>query len=100
MVIAELLNERSQRELADLLGVGQTSIYSWRHGKAVPTLENLERIASLRYQLVEDFVAYLYDRKRNTFEVVLARAEAMSPTEIAELLRALAKRIERSGESP
>ena len=37
----------SQTELAEALGVDQTTISAWENGKAEPTLFNLRRLADL-----------------------------------------------------
>jgi transcriptional regulator with XRE-family HTH domain len=62
VAVQEARGDRSQREFALVLKVSQSTVQQWENGKNVPSLENLEKIALMKGMLVEDFVAYLYNR--------------------------------------
>ncbi len=91
----------SQREFAQLLDVSQSTVQSWENGKNLPNLENLEKLARMRGMLVEDFVAFLYDRTRGlTSKDILDRIEVMPSKDFAQVLRVMADRLDTAKNSP
>jgi len=87
----------SQREFAQKLGVSQSTVQSWENCKNVPSLDNLEKLAQMQGMLVEDFVAYLYGRRLEKSNiVVMDQIDEMPSTEIADVLRILADRLDKS----
>jgi len=94
--IRQLRGDRSQRVFAEVLGVGQATIQAWESGTGgTPTLDNLEKIAKLRDELPEQFVAYLFGRNitvgRSLHEIILT----MTCEEIADISYAIAMRLRR-----
>lgn len=91
----------SQREFAQLLDVSQSTVQSWENGKNLPNLENLEKLARMRGMLVEDFVAFLYDRTRGlTSKDILDRIEVMPSKDFAQVLRVMADRLDTAKNAP
>lgn len=94
--IVEIRGDRSQRELAELLEVAQSTVNSWENARNTPSLDNLEKLAKLRNELPEDFLAYLYGRSRNrpiSINEIKAQIAVMSCPEIGEVSRAIADRL-------
>lgn len=89
----EMRGDRSQREFAKLLEVGQSTVQAWENGRNVPNLENLEKLAALRGELPEEFVAYLYGRTL-TESPLEQRIKGMARREVARLTRAIAAWID------
>lgn len=101
IAVQEARGERSQREFAKLLNVSQSTVLQWESGRNVPNLENLEKIARLKGMLVEDFVAYLYDRTRGlTSKDILDRVEVMPSGDFAQILRVMAERLDTAQNAP
>lgn len=81
---------KSQHEFAALLNVAQSTIASWEKGERTPNLENMEKLARIRGQLPEEFVAYLYGRKVGEPLPIAQRIKLSTPKEKAAVLRAIA----------
>ncbi len=92
--VLELRGDRSQRDLATLLGVAQSTIQGWENARNVPNLENLEKLASLRGQLPEEFVAFLYGRTAGESSAIEQRIRGMPRRDVARMTRAIADWIE------
>jgi len=88
-IVREVRGDRSQRDLADLFAVSQSTIHGWETGKSLPDLRNLEKIARLRGQLTEQLVADLYGR--NTQASIQQQIESMNNRERAWLLMLIAQ---------
>lgn len=100
VAVQEARGDRSQREFSKLLGVSQSTVQQWENGKNVPSLENLEKIARMKGMLVEDFVAYLYERTRGiTSKDILDRIEVMPSRDFAQILHVIGDRLAPSEES-
>ncbi|PSB29960.1 hypothetical protein C7B82_10255 [Stenomitos frigidus ULC18] len=84
---------RSQRVFAKVVGVSQSTVQAWENGKNIPNLENLEKLAEIRGELPEEFVAYLYGRVL-TESPLEQRVKGMARREIARLTRAIATWID------
>lgn len=94
VAILEARGDSSQREFAEVLGVAQTAVHGWENRKNYPNLRNLEKIARVRNQLPEEFVAYLYGRDRQSpLEAMKQQIAVMSCPEIGEISRAIADRL-------
>lgn len=91
--VLDARGSRSQREFAKVLDVGQSTVQAWENGKNVPNLENLEKLAEIRGELPEEFVAYLYGRVL-TESPLEQRVKGMARREIARLTRAIATWID------
>jgi transcriptional regulator with XRE-family HTH domain len=94
VAVQEARGDCSQREFSKLLGVSQSTVQQWENGKNVPSLDNLEKIARMKGMLVEDFVAYLYDRTRGiTSKDILDRVEVMPSQDFAQILHVIGDRL-------
>jgi transcriptional regulator with XRE-family HTH domain len=83
-IVRQLRKNLTQREFANSLGIGQSTLSMWESGKVTPDLENLEKLAEVWGKTPEEFVAYLYGRKilnGSVFDAI----DAMSVNELAEL---------------
>jgi transcriptional regulator with XRE-family HTH domain len=88
--VRELRGDRSQREFGEIIGVAQSTVAGWEGGKNTPNLENIEKLANIRGQTPEDFVAYLYGRGFNQSYSTERLMMMLSRAEKANLLRAIA----------
>ncbi len=91
--VLEARGERSQREFAQLIGVAQSTVQSWENAKNTPSLENLEKIASIRGQLPEEFVAFLYGRSIGQSLPLEEQISRMSCKQVSTLMNAIAARL-------
>jgi transcriptional regulator with XRE-family HTH domain len=91
--VQDLRGDSSQRELASKLGVAQSTVQSWENGKNVPNLENVEKLAAMRGQLPEEFVAYLYGREVGSSLPIEEQIKGMSLRGLARVNRAIAERL-------
>lgn len=83
----------SQRDFAKSMGVAQSSIQGWENAKNTPSLENLEKIARMRGQLPEEFVAFLYGRSIGYSLPLEEQISRMSCKQVATLMTAIADRL-------
>jgi transcriptional regulator with XRE-family HTH domain len=93
--VFELRGDCSQRDLAVLLEVAQSTIQGWENARNVPNLENLEKLAKLRGQLPEEFVAFLYGRMVGFAADDDQQVSAMNNRSLALLLRLIADVLEQ-----
>lgn len=91
--VLEARGERSQREFAQLIGVAQSTVQSWENARNTPSLENLEKIASMRGQLPEEFVAFLYGRSMGQSLPLEEQISRMSSKQVSNLMNAIAARL-------
>lgn len=91
--VLEARGSRSQREFARLLGVGQSTVQAWENAKNVPDLDNLAKLAEIRGELPEEFLAFLYGRVLSESPLE-QRVKGMARREIARLTRAIATWID------
>lgn len=92
--VLEARGSRSQREFAELLKVAQSTVQAWENRRNVPSLENLEKLARMRGQLPEEFVAFLYGRTAGESSAIEQRIKGMPRRDVARMTRAIADWIE------
>ena len=101
-IVRQLRKNLTQKEFANLLGIGQSTLSMWESGKVTPDLENIEKLAEVWGKKPEEFVAYLYGRKLLNGTVFDA-IDAMSVNELAELQilisRQMARKINKVSEN-
>ena len=85
--------DQSQREFARRLGVAQSTVQAWENGRNTPSLENLEKLATMRGQLPEEFTAFLYGRLGSASLPVKEQIPLMSCQQISELMILIAGRL-------
>jgi transcriptional regulator with XRE-family HTH domain len=95
MVMSELRGDRSQKVMAELLDVAQSSINSWENGRNTPSIDNLEKIAQMREQLPEELLSLIYGREIPSSLPIDKQIERMSTGELVRLLRLIADRLEK-----
>ncbi len=66
---------------------------SWENSKNTPSLENLEKIARMRGQLPEEFVAYLYGRPEGSRMPFDEQIESMSWSDLGQLMKMIGRRL-------
>ncbi len=76
-------NNMSQQKLADLLGLGQSTVAMWEKGKNTPEYESLLNIASL-FNVSIDYLAGQKSAKASHRIPVLGYVRAGIPTEAVE----------------
>ena len=91
-IVRQLRKDLTQKEFADALGIGQSTLSMWESGKVTPDLENLEKLANVWGKTPEEFVAYLYGRKLLN-ESLFDAIEKMSVNELAELQLIVSRRM-------
>lgn len=88
----------TQEAFGEKLGISKTSIHAYEAAKSLPRLEHLERIASERGQLPEEFLAELYGRsivttqKMDPLEELIQRDEEDRLQAIVILAQSLQKK--------
>lgn len=95
--VLELRGDRSQREFAKSLGVSQGAVQSWESKQSVPSLENLVKLAEMRGEMVEAYIAYLFGRSIGESLPVEQRVKTMNLKRIADLNEAIAARLRTLG---
>jgi transcriptional regulator with XRE-family HTH domain len=97
-VVRELRGDRSQREFAEILNVGQATIQSWESERGgTPALDSLIKIANLRKENPEVFIAYLFGRPIDNTTSIEAQIENMPIERLIEINLAIAKKIAAIG---
>ena len=92
--IRELRGSRSYRKFGAVLGVAHTSVIRWERCEAEPDLENLERVAQVRGESLEEFKSWLEGvRQPSPLQRMIQQMYGLPPKDLAELLRAIGDRI-------
>lgn len=68
-VVKTLRGERTYREFATLMGVSHPTIKAWEEGIHKPKKNAVERIAALRGETYQEFMAYLEDSSPQDYEI-------------------------------
>jgi transcriptional regulator with XRE-family HTH domain len=92
-VILELRGNEPQRSFSQRLGISQASVSAWERG-SLPTIDSFVKIATLRGQYPEEFMAELYDRNPTDVGIV-DRAEIMTKTQLIESLEVLVTKLKQ-----
>jgi transcriptional regulator with XRE-family HTH domain len=96
--IKQARGQRSQRKFAKDLGVSYATVRSWEECESFPSQENLELIARVRGESLEDFLLYLRGErssKETRFKVaedVLPMVNKLSDREAARLVQLIMSR--------
>jgi transcriptional regulator with XRE-family HTH domain len=94
--IKTLKGDRSQKAFAKVLNVGQATVQMWEScSGGTPTLDNLEKIAKMRGELPEQFVAYLFGRSINTGQSMEEVIDSMTGKELVGTLQQLADKLQK-----
>jgi transcriptional regulator with XRE-family HTH domain len=94
-VVSDLRGDRSQKTLAELLGVAQSSIAGWENARNTPSLDNLERIAQMREMSPEELLALLYGRELPSSLPIDQQIARMRKADLIKLLKLIADRLEQ-----
>jgi transcriptional regulator with XRE-family HTH domain len=95
--VLELRGDRSQRVFAKILDVSQGAIQSWESKQSLPDLGNLQKLATLRGEKVEVFIAYLCGRPFGETVPAEQQVKGMSGERLARLQIAIGEEMmERS----
>jgi transcriptional regulator with XRE-family HTH domain len=92
-VVKNLRSGRNIRAFAKIVGVSHPTILMWEKGEGEPRRENLERIAELRGESLDNLLAYLSGQQSSPQERVIAAIQGASKEQIATFLEAIANRI-------
>lgn len=98
-IVSRLRAGRTIREFAKVIGVSHPTISDWEdeNSSSVPHAEGINKVAQLCGMRVPDFLAHLEDEGEfNPIESAIAQINGASPQQLAQVLRAIANRIERS----
>ena len=101
-LIKVLRGNQSQRAFAKNLGVSFASIQSWENGYAMPSMDNLNLIATKAGYTLQGLIAYLEDRpipKTATLEEIIMQIKDLPLKQIAVVERALSDRLMAIAES-
>ncbi len=85
-------NKRTQKELADYLGVSTATVSDWVNGKKIPRTDKLQSIANW---LSTDLSGLLYEqREKVTYKIdILTRTAGQLPESDIDVLLAYAERL-------
>lgn len=99
-VIKQARGNMSQRQFAKRLGVSFATIRSWEECESMPGTKNLEAIAALLGQSLEEFLHYLrgdtvgdVENSNLKAEDLLAQVNQLPPSEVARLIQLAASRL-------
>jgi len=90
-VIVELRGNEPQRSFCQRLGISQASVSAWERG-SLPTIDSFVKIATLRGQYPEEFMAELYNRNPTDLDLV-DRADIMTKTQLIDFLEVLVTKL-------
>ncbi|HEY9866082.1 MAG TPA: helix-turn-helix transcriptional regulator [Candidatus Obscuribacterales bacterium] len=92
-VVKSLRSDRNLRSFAKIVGVSHPTILLWEKGEGEPRRENLERIAELRGESLDNLLDFLSGKQSNPQERVISAIQGASKEQIASFLEAIANRI-------
>lgn len=92
-VVKNLRSGRNIRSFAKIVGVSHPTILEWEKGGSPPRRENLERIAELRGESLDNLLAYLSGKQPNPQERILSAIQGASKEQLAGFLEAISNRI-------
>lgn len=99
VAVRELLGNRSYRAFARSLGVAHQTVSAWLSLKVSPDMKNLEKIALLRGETLDEFREWLEGtRESSPLQRVIQQIHGMPLPDVARILRAAADRIESEKE--
>jgi len=91
--IRALRGTKSQKEFASILDVSQSTVTLWESGRGgTPSLDNIDKIAKLRKEFPETFVAFLFGRDCVTNDRS-EQTKSFSDAEIDRLSEAIATKL-------
>lgn len=96
--VKELRGKLSYREFAKQFPIVYSAVASWEKGQSVPSTENLEKLAAMRGETLDQFLAYLNgNQKSNEIESptakVIQQIKMLPRHELHLVLRVVADRI-------
>ena len=68
-VVKTLRGKKTYREFAEMIGVSHPTIKAWEEGIHQPKKKAVERIAALRGETYQEFMAYLEDSSPQDYEL-------------------------------
>lgn len=96
-VVRNLRSGRPIREFAKVVGVSHPSVLDWENGIGIPRRENLEKIAELRGESLDELLAYLSGKEaKDSMDRVLSAIKGASKEQLAEILIAIAHRMKET----
>ncbi|MBO1051570.1 MAG: hypothetical protein HCA25_19555 [Dolichospermum sp. DET50] len=94
-IIVNLRAGRDLRSFARELGVQHSTIIDWESCNTIPKRPNLEKIAKLRGETVNELMDYLEGRQTlSHYERLSAMISGASKEQLVSLLRQIATRLE------
>jgi len=91
--VLQLRGDRSQRDFAKLIDASQGAVQAWEQGETCPSVDSLAKLAALRGEHVEQFIAYLCDRPFGSQLPLKQQVRGMSLKKLAELNESIAEEI-------
>jgi Helix-turn-helix. len=91
-VVRNLRSDRNIRDFAKIVGVSHPTILLWEKGNGKPRRENLERIAELRGESLENLLAFLSNKSipQDRLDSIIQGA---SKEQLAYFLEAISHRL-------
>lgn len=96
LVVIQTRGDMNQRDFGAKLEVSQATVVGWERGQSIPTLDNLAKLATLRGQLPEEFLAELYGRTCSVDHPLEERVKIMTRAQLIELLNTLANQLRQN----
>lgn len=94
-IITNLRSNRDLRTFARLLGVSHPTVIAWERCESIPKRENLERVAALRGETLEQLLSYLEGVDETSPEDrLLTVIHGASKEQLVIFLRAITDRLE------
>ncbi|GDZ95136.1 helix-turn-helix domain-containing protein [Planktothrix agardhii CCAP 1459/11A] len=92
-VVKNLRSDRNIRSFAKIVGVSHPTIIQWERGEGEPRRENLERIAELRGESLDNLLDYLSGKQSNPQERIFSAIQGASKEQLASFLEAISNRL-------
>lgn len=95
-IITNLRSGRDLRSFARLLGVSHPTVLAWERCESIPKRENLQRVAAMRGESLDELLTYLKASEEISPEDrLLTVIHGASKEQLIALLRAITDRLER-----
>lgn len=94
-VIIELRAGRSYRSFAMLVEVSHPTIKAWENMERVPDLENLEKVAQMRGQSLDEFRRWL-ENEPTPLQKLINEIKVIPSKDLPEILKIIAQRLENN----
>ncbi len=95
--VRALRGNRDREEFSKVVGVSRPTIVGWESERVEPKRENLQVIAQMRGESLDEFLSFLSGnggQRRDPLDRLLMQIAGLSQDQLAVVLRAVAQRLD------